>query len=96
MKGYAFYLEFPDKKARRKATRANIEGNSGTVVAVMLPYSWIPGSTCMEAFSAVYDEKNSPVCFTSCAQEYLDERCLRISEKVAREVHPELFKRLDD
>jgi hypothetical protein len=44
---------------------------------------------------AVQDIPNNPVCFGSYSDGYLREKCKDISEKQAREIHPNLFKVLD-
>ena len=106
MKGVNFYLEYSSKKENRKGTRKNPGNHRGTVVAVMTKkdrdkWSNFPdwhytgqGHTA-DAMGAVFDEPNSPVCSTGVCPEYLDKRCKRISEKMAREIHPALFTYLD-
>lgn len=102
MKGYHFFVEFPDKKSKNKATRRNLVGHEGNVIAVILkdngyPESYISqGQIIHEAICSVLSSPNSPVTYACVGWEYLRERCKRISEKQAREIHSELFRYLDD
>lgn len=94
MKGYKFYLECGDKK---RQCRADGSGpHEGNVIAIPQPISWIPGKLCMEAYGAVYSWPNSDVCGTQCHADYLRSNCIRVSEKVAREIHPKMFNYLAD
>jgi len=97
MKGYKFYLEYPNAKAKRHATRASLGDHSGNVIATWEdPYISPRGDAVIEAFSAVYAWENSPVNFGAVSLDYLQDRCKRISEKQARAIHPALFTRLDE
>lgn len=97
MNGYRFYIEFPDKKSKRKATRKNLVGHSGTVVAIMPDCGRHNGNGyAYECVSGVFDHPNSQVCGGSVSPEYLRDVCLRVSEKQAREIHPALFEYLDE
>lgn len=97
MQGLTFYLEYPTKADKRKATRKNPGNHSGTVCAVHSgQWVWGRGSYIKDAFCAAFDRPNSPVCTSTVTPEYLQEYCKKISEKQAREIHPELFKWLDD
>jgi hypothetical protein len=80
-----------------KGIRFYQENGKRSVVAVLVPQSEIEReffvSTGMhEALGGVFDRDNSPVATTSVSVDYLREKCKRISEKMAREIHPELFK----
>lgn len=90
MKDVRFYEEYVDERTRKIS--------QGTVVAVDTstpPYK--SGSTwCVPALSGVFMRPHSPVASTSVAVSYLQENCKRISEARAREIHPELFHRLDN
>lgn len=92
MKGFTFFLEYPNKREKNKATRKELGNHSGNVIA--LSTDTLNLST--EGFAGIFDKPNSPVQFTTIGKEYLRERCKNISEKTAREIHPELFRRLDD
>lgn len=104
MKGYRFYLEFADAKSKRRSGKSHA-GHEGNVVAVVLhddvniPRSWIAQGTrpslMLEALSAVLIYPNSDVNYGGVAAEYLAERCKRIPETLARQIHPRLFSRLD-
>ena len=100
MKGYIFYLEFPTAKAKRKATRKNLTGHSGNCIAVtsdkaeqIVQYR---KNRCYPGVSAVQDIPNNPCCFNLVSPYYLAERCKRISEAQAREIHPNLFYRIEN
>lgn len=92
MKGYRFFLEYPNKKEKNKATREKLGNHSGNVIAASLDNPHLP----TEGFAGIFDKPNSPVQWTTVGRIYISERCKNISEKTAREIHPELFKRLDD
>ena len=88
MKDWRFYEEFEHK---RKGVSA------GNVVAVYLP-TWTESlmlTKCVEALSALFFRPNSPVSFGGVSLGHLQEKCKRVSETRAREVHPALFERLD-
>lgn len=53
------------------------------------------GTACYEAIAGLFDRPNSPVASTAVAVDVLREKCKRVPERRAREVHPELFKYLD-
>jgi hypothetical protein len=102
MKGVRFYAEYPSAKEKRNATRKELGNHSGNVVALFYDFiSWynrgdgISTFSGCDALAGVFDEPNSPVATTTVGFEYLRERCKRISEEQAREIHPELFNRLD-
>ena len=99
MKGYRFYEEFGDAKNKRKGI------SQGNVVALWLsldesgydhPWYISNHDVVGEGFGAVFFTPNSPVNWNCVSADYLHETCKRVSEKRAREIHPELFKRLDD
>ena len=92
MKGYRFYLEFANTYKRRK------NKHCGNVVAVLLDTYNKPlvGSTgLLDSVVGVYDRPNSEVTAFCVQKEYLATRCKRISEALARSVHPALFAFLD-
>lgn len=101
MRGIRFYAEYPEGTSKRQPVLA-----ATNVVALLIPEDgsseWYSqpngdgGSMVLgECLSGVYDYPNSPVAGTAVAREYLEKRCKRVSERVARRIHPELFKRLD-
>ena len=100
MNGYRFYLEYPSKTEKRKATRKNPGDHLGTAVAVILGKYHIEcrddsdGVVVSDAIGGVMAYPNSPVGSTSVSQKYL-RQCKRISESMAREIHPNLFAYLD-
>ena len=105
MKGVRFYLEYPDKTEKNKATRKNLGDNHmGNVIAVLYENTyptvrWENGKKLStwnyDAIAGLFRKQNSPVATTGVNPTYLWECCMRISEEKAREIHPELFKILD-
>jgi hypothetical protein len=94
MKGYRFYEEFRDKCRQE---------SMDTVVALLLDeyqqpymyYSESAGEWVADVVSGVFDTPNSEVGLDSVALGYLHERCKRVSEATARQIHPRLFTYLD-
>jgi len=95
MKGYRFYLEYPNKTEKHKGTVKNPGNHIGTVLAVFNDAYLSHNEWTYEAEGGLYDYPNSPVCSTSTTWGYLKEFCKRIPEILARKIHPELFKVLD-
>jgi hypothetical protein len=96
MKGVRFYLEFPDKKTKKQSGKNN-NGHSGNVTAVFFEnYQISANKILFDIVGSVFFQKNSPVCSSTCSEKWLYENCKRISEKLAREIHPQLFLYLDD
>lgn len=91
MKGVRFYLDHASKKDKRKGVN---EGNVTAVFTDMGYYS--QDRWCFAAIGALHYYPNSPVASTAASIEWLRDNGKRISEKEAREIHPELFKRLDE
>lgn len=95
MKNIRFYQEFSDEKTRKIPT--------GNVIAVITDNRGYPkyfnygdGNVTAECISAIYFEPNSECIGDDVSKEYLKENTKRISEVKAREIHPKLFKFLDD
>lgn len=94
MKDVRFYLEFPDRKTKKRSGREH-KGHSGTVCALFYN-NGRNGSGNLEGLAGVFDDPNSPVACTGVnLSQYLWPQCKRISERVARTIHPALFTRLD-
>jgi len=91
MIGHRFYEEFTSKRKRVSA---------GNVFALCIPTaeprdvaSYMrrnPGGV-----GALFDEPDSAVCYTGCSWEWLRTKCVRVSERRAREIHPRLFAYLE-
>ncbi len=103
MKGYRFYLEYPNKTEKNKGTVKKPGNHTGNVLALILdetnsPLWWIgQGKQILfDCISAVHFYPNSPVCGGFCNNGYLQNNCKRIPERLAREVHPQLFECLDE
>ena len=98
MKGYRFYLEYPSKTEKNKATVKRPGNHEGNCIAVPLSNGGgllYGGDWSIETFSAVYKEPNSDCCGSQASLGYLRERCKRIPERLAREIHPKLFSYLE-
>ena len=93
MKGYRFYLEHESAKDKRAGK------HSGNCFAVLLGKDGRPlrqsDPKMVEGIGAVYEHPDSGVAGTSADRGFLREKCKRISESKAREVHPKLFIILD-
>lgn len=88
MKGIRFYEEFENKRKRQ---------SQGNVIAVFTDTGRASnGGYMFDAMGAVYFQPDSPVASTGVSWDYLREKCKHISEKQARQIHPQLFTRLDD
>jgi hypothetical protein len=88
MKGYRFYLECRD---RRKCV------SMGNVVAVFVGGSpnIRSGKRRYNGLIKQYSYPNSPVASASIAVDLLRKYCVRVSEAMARQIHPVLFQLLD-
>ncbi len=85
MKGVRFYEEFTNTRKRVS------EGNCLAV----FPDLVCPDGSC-EAIGAVYYWPDSGVASTAASWKWLRKRCKRVSEAKARQIHPQLFRRLED
>ena len=105
-----FYLEYPSAKEKNRRPAASRKHTGNVIAAYLEPggkdgrnlgeHSYFlgvfrDGELMIEGASALFDHPNSVVCSGSVAWTYLRERCVRISEKEAREIHPNLFLYLD-
>jgi len=95
MKGIRFYLEYPNRTEKNKGTRKNPGKHSGNVLAVFEDGFWGSNGWSYEALGAVNYYEDSSVGSTSVSPDYIREKCKRISERLAREIHPQLFAVLD-
>lgn len=107
MKGFRFYAEMPNSYASKSETRqhhaftrASIKhpGRKFNCIAVFLQDDNRPlyqSGDNVEALASVFDYDNSDVCVTGVARDYLAQRCVRIDEATARQLHPRLFARID-
>lgn len=88
MRGFRFYEILKDKGKKS-------EESEGNCIAVDIETSLSAGFGCYQAVGPVFFEPDSAVCFSPASPAYLAENCKRVSEKRAREIHPELFKYLE-
>ena len=94
MKGYRFYEELENKG--RKA-----EQSKGTIVAVLWENYQVELDGYNEyyaqydAVAGILDEPNSEAGSVVVPDRWLRENCKRVSERRAREIHPQLFAYLD-
>lgn len=102
MKGYRFYLEYDSPVLKRKGTVKNPGPHTGNVIAIILRddgyFEWQIsfGVASTDAFTSVFSTPNSFVALSGVSFDYLQKQCRRIPEKLAREIHPRLFERLDE
>lgn len=105
MKGFRFYFEsthedqFVERRLRKLTRKEIIANPVGNVVAVEISKDGMPELwSCNNeytALSALYFQSNSPVAWGGVGRDYLANYATRISEKLARQIHPTLFKYLD-
>lgn len=110
MKGYHFYAAMPDERKSKSAskqypmqpfTRATLatyaeRGLYVECLAVDLE-GFSDGTPCgrkFECAGALQAGNDQAVCGSSCSHDYLRDRCVRISEELARKLHPALFRYL--
>ncbi len=84
MQGVRFYLEYTD--ARKTAS-------AGNVFAAFVDNATERG---YEGLGAIFEYPNSPVASTTASREYLRTKTKRVPEFRARQIHPELFRRLEN
>ena len=99
MRGYRFYLEYQNNADKRRGTVKSPGTHCGTVVAVSTDRSrgYISGGHyVMEGVSSVFQVPDSSVTTTAISPEYLRQDCRRIPEVMAREIHPTLFRYLEE
>jgi|GEM_PF-3420002 len=98
MNGWRFYLEHETAQDKRKGK------HTGNVVAIPVTEHgtpdrnhcfWNDQTYFIECVAAVLFHADSPACGCSVSVDWLRDVCKRISEQQAREIHPELFKRLE-
>lgn len=94
MNGIRFYLEYPNKTEKNKATVKNLGKHSGNCIAVLLGKEHMNPDYSQECLSGVNDFPNSGTSLGSVSMEYLREKCKRIPERIAKEIHPNLYNRL--
>lgn len=91
MKGYRFYKEYDSPVDKRK------DKPNGNVFATWgEPYIGQEHELFIEGYGAVFYDPNSPCSFTSAQLAWVRDYCKRISEREAREIHPNLFRRIEE
>lgn len=99
MKDYRFYAEFESNSEKRKWTIKKLEASTDyrNCIAIYLPtyFEQLRLINSIECASSTYYHKNSACCWGGCSLDYLMCQCIRVSEKLARKLHPELFKYLE-
>jgi len=91
MKNVRFYLEYPNKTEKNKVTVKNPGNHSGNCIAVLLDLE--ANLNYCATFEAVFFCKNSDTSFGEVHLDYLREKCKRIPEKLAKEIHPKCWNR---
>jgi hypothetical protein len=95
MKHVRFFLDHEGPASKRKGEH---QGNVTAVIVgngINYTLNDMGQTPCYDAIGAVYYCPNSPVASTSVSLEWMHTCGRRISEKEAREIHPELFLYLD-
>ena len=94
MKGIRFYEVYDSPQAKRKGeSKGNIIAIDPDSLLHNFEAGYKPLYDCM---AAIFLYPNSEVTWCNASQEYIWENCKHVSEAHAREVHPKLFKRLDE
>lgn len=100
MKGFIFYLEYPNHAEKRKATRKSLGNHSGNCIAVdsdrNSQLEQYRVNLCYPSIQGVFNWKNSDCCSATVSVDYLSNNCKRISEAQAREIHPKLFSYIEE
>lgn len=102
MNGIRFYAELPDNRGSKSGSKkyqpftrkylASVAEKGAHVNCVAVIHA--NGRNAYNHYdcvAAVQGESNSPVCSTVVGSDYLRKRCVRITEKLARQLHPALF-----
>jgi hypothetical protein len=96
MKNYRFYLEYETPSDKRTGTVKRPGKHSGNVCAAELSTLYFNGTgASYEGFSSVFNHADSAVNWGGLPTAYLASNCRRIPESLARQIHPQLFARLD-
>lgn len=109
MDGYKFFAVMPDARKSKSAskqypmqpwTRKTLQGYAGAsryveCLAVSDESFISDDQVCYECAGALMSDNDQAVCGSSTSRDYLRKRCVRISESLARKLHPALFRYLD-
>lgn len=93
MQHVRFYQDFGDGPEGRRAKRNSWKNKKLAPNALAL---FLNDNGAMEALVAITNDADSHVAMDGVTVEYLRKHCKRCSEAVARKIHPNLFKRLED
>lgn len=112
MDGFAFYAVMPDERNSKSASKKyplrfnramlKISAEANRYVECMAvatdraQHYNHSGKYMMECISALMVDNDQAVCSSSTSRDYLRKRCIRISESLARKLHPALFRYLAD
>lgn len=99
MKGVRFYLEFNSLEEKRQSNKHNnFKHHTGNVIAIFLEQRQVIRQEIVyDAIGSSHlQTPNNYICSISASNNYLRQRCKRISEALAREIHPNLFMCFDD
>jgi hypothetical protein len=110
--GYRFYAELPDSHGSKSASKKHGpftvaalqeltgRGLHNNCVAVVLDNfgnpMWQGSTDCMDCIGPIRGTSDSPVASTSVSRDYLRNRCVRISQQLARKLHPAMFAYLEN
>lgn len=109
MKGYQFFAVMPDERKSKGAsklfpfqpwTRATLRtyADAGRYVECLATFGECYNhgqGNMLECIGALQAGNDQAVCGSSCAIDYLRDRCVRIDEALARRLHPALLRALD-
>lgn len=105
MNGYKFFAVMPNARKSKSAsikhpmswTRATMHYHAkhGAYVECLAVTTDGAGHENLECAGALMADNDQAVCGSSTSRDYLRKRCVRISESLARKLHPALFRYLD-
>ena len=101
MKNFRFYVEYPMDVNPKNFSRKDLGKHSGNCLAVMTDTKQFVRDCARQVqvqydcIGAIYFDANAQCAGSSCYADYLTKSCKRVSEKQAREIHPNLFAILD-
>lgn len=90
-KSIRYYLEFPSPANKRRR-----DHNTGNCVAIFTDTGHHYQSDYRyEAIASPTLSANGHTCSTTVTSDYLRSQCVRVSEAIARVIHPRLFEIVD-
>lgn len=100
MKGFRFYAEMLDHRRSKSASKKHSAFTRATLAkgaANSLYCNCLALTPDLEGATVAVEMRNSPhIVWGGASRDYLRTRCVRVSEALARRLHPALFNYLKD